>query len=50
MKMIDIEVIFANANFNPKDLANSVTYFMDASLGTELMFGFKKIMKVNLLR
>jgi hypothetical protein len=34
LKTIDVEVIFSNANFNPKDLQNSVTYFMDTSLYT----------------
>jgi hypothetical protein len=47
---IDVEVIFSNANFNPKDLQNSVTYFMDVSLSTQLIPNLKKRMAVSLLR
>jgi len=32
VKGIDIEMIFANANFNPKDLETAVTFYMDTRL------------------
>ena len=34
---IDVELLFANANFNPKDLKSAITFYVDTRLYQELV-------------
>lgn len=50
IKDLNIEFLFINANFNPKNWTNPIQYYPDTSLYQELVRGVKKVFEIELRR
>jgi hypothetical protein len=50
LQTINVELLFANANFNPKDLKSAVTYYVDTRLYQQIVPNTQKMFNINLQR
>lgn len=50
IESLNVELLFMNANFDPKSLVKPIAYFPDTSLYQELVPGVKKVFQIDLRR